>query len=86
MGLVLPGFIATEGFPQKELLAKRSMAWLVGKPEQVADAAAHLLRNRRPERHAPSPWRVATVLVALLPRVVAKVVAKPAMVPSATDR
>lgn len=85
VGLILPGFIATEGFPQQELLDKAATRRLVGKPEHVAEAAAHLLRTRRPERHAPPLWRVPTLLVALVPRVVAKVVAKPAMTPTATD-
>jgi short-subunit dehydrogenase len=85
VGLILPGFIATEGFPQQELLDKAVTRRLVGKPEHVADAAALLIRTRRPERHAPPLWRVPTLLVALAPRVVAKAVAKPALTPTATD-
>jgi short-subunit dehydrogenase len=85
VGTILPGFIATEGFPQAELLAKKTTARLVGRPEHVADAAAYLIRTRRPERHAPAPWRIATVAVSLVPRLVAKAVSNPAAVPSATD-
>ena len=86
VGLILPGFIATEGFPQKELLARPLTARLVGNEGHVAEAAAYLVRTRRPERHAPAPWRIATALAALTPRLMAKVSAKPAMVPGATDR
>jgi NAD(P)-dependent dehydrogenase (short-subunit alcohol dehydrogenase family) len=38
VGLVTPGFIATEGFPQEQLTAKPHTRWLVGKPEQAVDA------------------------------------------------
>lgn len=82
VGTILPGFIATEGFPQKELLAKRTTAWLVGKPEMVADAVEHLIKTRRPERHAPPAWRLMTLFSALAPRLAARMVARPAMTPS----
>lgn len=85
VGTILPGFIATEGFPQAELVAKRSSAWMVGKPEQVADAAAYLIRTRRPERHAPPAWRLMTGAFTLAPRLVGKLVSRPQMVPKATD-
>ena len=32
VGLVLPGFVRTEGFPATELLAKRATRWLVSDP------------------------------------------------------
>jgi short-subunit dehydrogenase len=38
VGLVTPGFIATEGFPQTQLTAKPMTRWMVGKPEQAVDA------------------------------------------------
>src|SRR3954451_18908140 len=38
VGLVTPGFIATEGFPQKQFTDKAFTRWMVGKPEQAADA------------------------------------------------
>jgi short-subunit dehydrogenase len=82
VGTILPGFIATEGFPQRELLASWKTAWMVGKPEMVADAAEYLIRTRRPERYAPPAWRVMNLLAALAPRVVARMVAKPALTPS----
>jgi uncharacterized protein len=38
VGLVLPGFISTEGFPHKGLRRSARTRWLVGTPEQVAKA------------------------------------------------
>ena len=38
VGLVTPGFIATEGFPQTQLTDKATTRWMVGKPEQAVDA------------------------------------------------
>jgi NAD(P)-dependent dehydrogenase (short-subunit alcohol dehydrogenase family) len=38
VGLVTPGFIATEGFPQEQLTGKPHTRWMVGTPEQAADA------------------------------------------------
>src|SRR3954447_22397030 len=38
VGLVTPGFIATEGFPQEQLTGKPHTRWMVGKPEQAVDA------------------------------------------------
>src|SRR3954454_7335266 len=38
VGLVLPGFIQTEGFPAEELRAKATTRWLVSTPDAVAEA------------------------------------------------
>src|SRR3954453_3269680 len=38
VGLVTPGFIATEGFPQEQLTGSALTRWMVGKPEQAVDA------------------------------------------------
>jgi uncharacterized protein len=38
VGVVLPGFIATEGFPARNLTAKRRTRWLVSEPDKVAEA------------------------------------------------
>lgn len=86
VGTLLPGFIATEGFPQRELLAKRTTAWLVGEPEMVADAAAWLIRTRRPERHAPPAWRIMSILAGVQPRLVARLVSGGRLTPSTTDQ
>jgi 3-oxoacyl-[acyl-carrier protein] reductase len=38
VGLVTPGFIATEGFPQAQLTGKWATRWMVGEPEQAVHA------------------------------------------------
>src|SRR3954452_22702880 len=38
VGLVTPGFIATEGSPQEQLTGKPHTRWMVGKPDQAVDA------------------------------------------------
>src|SRR3954471_23272333 len=38
VGLVTPGFISTEGFPQEQLTGKAMTRWMVGKPEQAVEA------------------------------------------------
>ena len=56
VGLVLPGFIATEGFPGAELLASVKTRWLVGKTETVAEAILDAGPGGRAERYAPRPY------------------------------
>ena len=73
VGTVMPGFIPTEGFPQRELAARRATRWMLGTPEEAADAistsarrprralrAALLRRARRAadRRAAPRPARM----------------------------
>jgi short-subunit dehydrogenase len=38
VGLVTPGFIATEGFPQEQLVNKATTRWMVGNVDQAVDA------------------------------------------------
>ncbi|MBJ7470101.1 MAG: SDR family NAD(P)-dependent oxidoreductase [Solirubrobacteraceae bacterium] len=82
VGVILPGFIATEGFPQKELTGSWKTSWLVGKPEHVADAAARLIRTRKPERYAPAPWKLMALLAAVAPSLMARISARPALTPT----
>jgi uncharacterized protein len=53
VGTVMPGFIPTEGFPQRELAERRATRWLLGTPEQAADAIAEAGLERRAERYVP---------------------------------
>ncbi len=53
VGVVMPGFIPTEGFPQRELAEKRRTRWMLGTPEQVADAVVAAGLERRAERYVP---------------------------------
>jgi uncharacterized protein len=53
VGTVMPGFIPTEGFPQRELVGKRATRWMLGTPEQAAEAIAEAGLGRRAERYVP---------------------------------
>jgi short-subunit dehydrogenase len=73
VGLVLPGFIATEGFPQTELTEKRLTRWAVSTPEQGAEAIFQAGVGRRPERYVPRPYALAGAFRALTPGLVRRV-------------
>ncbi len=70
VGLVLPGFISTEGFPQSELTAKPWTRWIVSTPEKAAEAIYEAGIGRRPERYVPRPYALAAALRILAPRLV----------------
>jgi uncharacterized protein len=53
VGTVMPGFIPTEGFPQRELADKRTTRWMLGTPEQAAEAIVETGLGRRAERYVP---------------------------------
>ncbi|MGH2974459.1 MAG: SDR family NAD(P)-dependent oxidoreductase [Solirubrobacterales bacterium] len=67
VGLVLPGFIATEGFPATELREKALTRWIVSKPEKVAEAIFEAGPGGRAERYVPRPYALAAVARILLP-------------------
>jgi uncharacterized protein len=78
VGLVLPGFISTEGFPQAELTAKPWTRWMVSTPEKAAEAIFQAGIGRRPERYVPRPYALAAALRALTPGLVRRVLGGPA--------
>jgi uncharacterized protein len=67
VGLVLPGFVATEGFPQSDLRRRAATRWVVSKPERVADAIVDAGPGGRAERTVPRPYGVVAPLRALAP-------------------
>jgi short-subunit dehydrogenase len=73
VGLVLPGFIATEGFPQSELTAKPWTRWVVSTPEHAAEAIFQAGIERRAERYVPRPYAIAAGLRVLAPALVRRV-------------
>jgi short-subunit dehydrogenase len=75
VGLVLPGFIVTEGFPGAELLASVKTRWLVGKTETVAEAILDAGPGGRAERYAPRPYGLVAVARTLVPAIVRRAVA-----------
>jgi short-subunit dehydrogenase len=52
VGLVLPGFVSTEGFPQEELTRSARTRWIVSTPDKVADAIVRAA-NGKPEVAVP---------------------------------
>jgi uncharacterized protein len=70
VGLVLPGFISTEGFPQAELTAKPLTRWIVSTPEKAAEAIFEAGIGRRAERYVPRPYAIAAALRVLAPSLV----------------
>lgn len=69
VGVVLPGFISTEGFPQAELTANAATRWLVSTPEKGAQAIVDAGLKRRAERYVPRPYALAAILRVALPAV-----------------
>ena len=73
VGMVLPGFIATEGFPATELREKALTRWLVSKPERVAEAILEAGPGGRAERYVPRSYALAAVVRVLAPGLVRRV-------------
>ncbi|HEY1510074.1 MAG TPA: SDR family NAD(P)-dependent oxidoreductase [Solirubrobacteraceae bacterium] len=73
VGLVLPGFVATEGFPAAELRANAATRWIVAKPETVAEAIIEAGPGGKAERYVPRPYWLAAASRLLAPRVVRRV-------------
>jgi len=70
VGLVLPGFIVTEGFPQAELTERAATRWVVSTPEKAAEAIARAGLGRRAEVYVPWPYAIAAALRVLAPALV----------------
>ncbi len=70
VGLVLPGFIATEGFPQRELRAKLATRWIVSTPEKAAEAILEAGPGGKPERYVPRYYWLAAAARVLAPSLV----------------
>ncbi len=73
VGMVLPGFIATEGFPATELRQSALTRWTVSKPEKVAEAIVDTGLRGKAERYVPRPYALAAMARILAPRVVRRV-------------
>jgi short-subunit dehydrogenase len=75
VGTVMPGFIPTEGFPQRELAEKRTTRWMLGTPEQAAEAIADAGLGRRAERYVPRFYGGVAALRTVAPGLVRRVLA-----------
>ncbi|HEX3874252.1 MAG TPA: SDR family NAD(P)-dependent oxidoreductase [Solirubrobacteraceae bacterium] len=70
VGLVLPGFIRTEGFPSTELIASLTTRWIVSTPEKAAQAVLDAGPGGAAERFVPRPYGLASALRVVAPRLV----------------
>jgi short-subunit dehydrogenase len=73
VGMVLPGFVRTEGFPATELREKAVTRWIVSKPEKVAEAIYQVGPGGRAERYVPRPYGLAAVVRILFPSLTRRV-------------
>ena len=73
VGAVLPGFLVTEGFPQRHLTDRAATRWMAGKPSTGADAIADIALNRKPERYTPRIYAVVPALRHVAPGIVRRV-------------
>jgi short-subunit dehydrogenase len=75
VGMVLPGFVKTEGFPAAELLAKPQTRWMVSSPERVAEAIMQAGPGGKAERYVPRPYWLAAATRVLAPALVRRALA-----------
>ncbi len=68
VGMVLPGFVETEGFPATELKQSPITRRIVSRPERVAEAIYEVGPGGKAERYVPRPYALAAVARILLPR------------------
>jgi short-subunit dehydrogenase len=73
VGMVLPGFIATEGFPAQELRARATTRWIVSTPERAAEAVLDAGLRGHAERYIPRPYFFAAAARLLLPALTRRV-------------
>jgi uncharacterized protein len=73
VGLVLPGFVATEGFPAAELTARALSSWIVSTPDRAAEAIVDAGMRRRPERYVPRGYTLFAYARLLAPSLVRRI-------------
>lgn len=73
VGLVMPGFISTEGFPQAELTRSVRTRWLVSTPEHAAEAIAQCALHGKAERYVPRGYWLPAALRILVPSLVRRI-------------
>ena len=82
VGLVLPGFVSTEGFPQRELMGRPHTRWIVSTSEKVADAIVQAGPGGKAERYVPRAYWLAAAARIVAPALVRRVTAGGGTTPS----
>jgi short-subunit dehydrogenase len=82
VGLVLPGFVATEGFPQRELVERPLTRWMVSTPEKVAQAIIDAGPGGKAERYVPRAYRAIAVLRTVAPGLLRRAAGGKTMTPA----
>jgi short-subunit dehydrogenase len=77
VGLVLPGFVETEGFPARELTARWLTRWLVSSPDRAAAAILDAGPGGRAERYVPRPYALVAIARIVAPGLVRRVLGGP---------
>lgn len=80
VGLVLPGFVSTEGFPGKGIPKA-----ILSRPEVAAEAVVKAGLGRKHEVYAPRYWTIVPSLRHLVPGLVRRVSRSPAVSPSTKE-
>jgi short-subunit dehydrogenase len=86
VGLVLPGFVATEGFPQSELRERALTRWAVSTPDKVAEAIMDAGPGGKAERYVPRPYWLAAAARIIAPRLVRRATGAGALSPPTASR
>lgn len=76
VGLVLPGFVATEGFPQRMLVDRAATRWMVSTADKVAVAILDAGPGGKAERYVPRPYGIAAALRIVAPGLVRRVLSR----------
>ena len=76
VGLVLPGFAETEGFPAKELISNPVTRWMVTDADTVAEAILEVGPGGQAERYVPRWYWIPAALRILAPALVRRGVAR----------
>jgi short-subunit dehydrogenase len=74
---ILPGYVQTEGFPQRSLLEHRLLRRIVAQPQDIAEAVVKAVERGRSEVVVPwFPYRPAIVLYGIAPSLVSRLGAR----------
>ncbi|MEI2702901.1 MAG: SDR family NAD(P)-dependent oxidoreductase [Baekduia sp.] len=70
VGLVNPGYVSTEGFPQDQLTKSAKTRWIVSSPDKVADAIVDAGPGGKAERYVPRAYALVPVMRSVTPGLV----------------